>query len=340
MAEFGILVKSYANDLEYTRRLMVSIDRHNADAVPVHIVVPDPDRTLFEDFENSLVTVLGEDHFSTHLTKTPAAGFAPGYINQEIIKLCFWEAGYVENYLCLDSDAEFIRDFHVSDFMFDSETPFTFLTEDSELIVEPEYYTSHWQPRAAKLAQIKDAIGVTDRRLLTVHGHAVFSAKVLRSFRDNFLQPRGWNYLDAVSMSPYEPTWYNMWLQHDHTIPIHAREPIIKTFHNATQHLEYVLRGVTKDDVARGYVAVVVNSNYSRSDGVVSFDDSPHLALASYVTTRDLLKAMRFRTYQYLVGERGPLKKARVILGRTARRSEFSARKDRSDSDRTSRVAS
>jgi hypothetical protein len=320
MAEFGILVKSYANDLEYVRRLMVSIERHNVDGVAIYLVVPDSDLALFEEFSSTHVTVLPEERFKAHLTDSPAAGFAPGYINQEIVKLCFWESGYVDNYLCLDSDAEFIRDFHISDFMVDSETPYTFLSEDSELLVEPEYYANTWQFRAKKLEEIKQAIGVTDPRLLTVHGHAVFSAKVLRSFKENFLDPRGWDYLDAVSLSPYEPTWYSMWLQHDRTIPIHAREPIIKTFHNATQHLEYVLRGVTMDDVARGYVAVVVNSNYSRGDGVLSLNDSPHMALASYVTTRDLIKAMRFRSYQYVVVERGPFRKARVLAGKAALR--------------------
>jgi hypothetical protein len=320
MAEFGILVKSYANDFEYVRRLMVSIECHNVDGVAIYIVVPDSDLALFDEFSSTHVTVLPEEMFGAHLTDLPAAGFAPGYINQEIVKLCFWESGYVDNYLCLDSDAEFIRDFHIHDFMFDSETPYTFLSEDSELLVEPEYYANSWQYRATKLEEIKQAIGVTDPRLLTVHGHAVFSAKVLRSFKENFLDPRGWDYLDAVSLSPYEPTWYSMWLQHDRTIPIHAREPIIKTFHNATQHLEYVLRGVTMDDVARGYVAVVVNSNFSRGDGVLSLNDSPHMALASYVTTRDLIKAMRFRTYQYVVVERGPLKKARILAGKAALR--------------------
>ena len=53
-------------------------------------------------------------------------------------------------------------------------------------------------------------------------------------------------------IAPYEPTWYTMWLQHDRTIPIVMREPVIKTFHNEMQHLDYVLRGLGPDDVARG----------------------------------------------------------------------------------------
>jgi len=169
--------------------------------------------------------------------------------------------------------------------------PYTFLSEDAELISEPEYYQSQWQYRESRLMAIKDEIGVTERRLLTVHGHAVFSAAVLRSFRDNFLVPRGWDYIDALSFSPYEPTWYNMWLQHDHTIPTVMREPIFKTFHNASQHLEYLLHEVTKEEMARGYVGIIVNSNYSRGGGVVSVDDPRAQTLATYVGFGDLARA-------------------------------------------------
>ena len=292
MTNFGILVKSHAPDHPYVARLVHSVQRHNITAIPVYIIVPDADLPVFEEFAGAEITVLGESTLGQHLVSESLAGFSAGYINQEIIKLSFWETGLAENFLCLDSDAEFIRDFTVDDFMFDENTPYTFLTEDAELISEPEYFSESWKGRAEKLRRIKHEIGIADSRLLTVHGHAVFSSEVLRSFKHDFLGPRGWQYRDAVALSPYEPTWYNMWLQRNHTIPIHAREPNIKTFHNATQHLAYVLQGLTPEDAARGYVAVVVNSNYSRGNGVISLDEPTHLAVASYLTTREILKAL------------------------------------------------
>ena len=295
MTNFGILVKSYAPDHHYVARLVRSLHQHNINSIPIFIIVPDSELPLFAEFEGAEIAVLGESVLAEHLVTEPLAGFSPGYINQEIIKLSFWETGLADNYLCLDSDAEFVRDFTFSDFMFDENTPYTFLTEDAELIAEPEYFANSWQGRANKLRLIKEAVGVAGPRLLTVHGHAVFSSAVLKSFKKNFLQPRGWLYRDAVELSPYEPTWYNMWLQRDHTIPIHVREPNIKTFHNATQHLAYVLRGVTPNDVARGFVAVVVNSNYSRGNGVISLDEPLHLALASYLPTSEILKAICYR---------------------------------------------
>lgn len=304
MTRFAILIKSHAADREYVTRLVASLRRHNVDAIPVFVIVPESDLTLFVEFSDEVISVLGESVLSEHLVSQPLAGFSAGYVNQEVIKLSFWETGLADNYLCLDSDAEFVRDFTFEDFMFDEGTPYTFLTEDAELISEPEYFSESWKGRAEKLRRIKQEIGVDDPRLLTVHGHAVFSSKVLRSFKQHFLAPRGWVYRDAIAFSPYEPTWYSMWLQHDRTIPIHVREPNIKTFHNATQHLAYVLRGVTSADLARGYVAVVVNSNYSRGDGVVTFGEAPHLALASYASAKELLLAMWFRIRSRLTPRR------------------------------------
>ena len=118
----------------------------------------------------------------------------------------------------------------------------------------------------------------------TCHGHQIFSAKVLRSFKTEFLDPQGWSYADALEASPYEFTWYNMWLQKCQAIEIHQREPLVKVFHNESQHLEYVMRGITTADIARGYVALVINSNYSRDLGLISADASKPELLGTYLS--------------------------------------------------------
>ena len=292
---FGILVKSHAPDRDYAERLLASIAAHNVDHIPVFLVVPENDMPTFTPMATTGVDVLSEARFQEHLTGQSVAGFSPGYINQEIVKLCFWEAGLVDNYLCVDSDAEFIRDFHLGDFMADEATPFTFLTADAELIAEPAYFEEHWSTRAKRLETIRAAIGLETDRILTVHGHAVFSAVVLRGFVERFLTPRGWDYVDALALAPLEPTWYSLWLQHDRTIPIVTREPVIKTFHNPSQYLDYVVRGIGRDEVARGYVGIVLNSNYSRGDGLIDLSDETSAAVARYVPGPTILTALGHR---------------------------------------------
>jgi len=318
MAELALLVKSYHGDFEYAERLLQSINAHNVDALPVYIVVPEKDLQQFNVFASDTTKILSESLFENHLVHEETAGFRPGYINQEIIKLAFWELDVCENYFCVDSDAEFIRDFDRTDFMAQPGIPFTFLTEDRELVVEPDYYQSTWVNRMKSLEKIRESIGYTGPWLFTVHGHAVFSARVLQSFVTDFLEPRGWDYKDALAISPYEPTWYNTWLLHTSAIEIFPREPIVKTFHNAQQHLEYQLRGIRKEDAARGFLAVVVNSNFSRGHGVMDAENSLKDTLAAYVSLPQLLRAVGFKLKRDVIIRRTPLRKLRVWFGAVA----------------------
>jgi hypothetical protein len=312
MAEIALLIKSYEDDFEYADRLIRSINAHNVDSLPTYIVVPEIDIQHFNIFSSDTIHILSEDLFGSHLVHQETAGFRPGYINQEIIKLAFWELDLCDNYFCVDSDAVFIRDFNRTDFMAQPGIPFTFLTEDRGLVVEPDYYQSSWVNRVKSMEKIREAIGYTGQWLFTVHGHAVFSVKVLKSFVTDFLEPRGWDYKDALAISPYEPTWYNTWLLHTRAIDIFPREPVVKTFHYSIQHLSYVLQGVGAQDLARGYIAVVVNSNYSRGNGLLSSDTPPKQLLASYVGFSDLARAFLRKLRINSIDDRDEIRRLRV----------------------------
>jgi hypothetical protein len=290
-----MLLKSYGPDFDHASRLVASFTEHNVEALPLFVVVPDEDRSRFAGLAGPNVEVLSETLLGEHLVDQPVGGMRPGYINQEIVKLAFWELGLVQNYFCVDSDAVFVRDFGSKDFMADADTPFTVLVEDNELKVEPKYFEQHWVGRERSLRRIQELVGLQDRRLLTCHGHQVFSADVLRSLKDDFMSPRGWDYRDLLAEAPYEFSWYNFWLQKSQVIPIVAREPLVKTFHHEGQQLEYALRGVTEEDLARGYVGVVINSNYANSWSASAVGEPPEETLARYVEYPVLAKALALK---------------------------------------------
>ncbi len=290
MHSFAMLLKSYRDDREYAERLVASFRHFNTDQVQLYVVVPPEDVDSFLTVSGVDVTVLSEEVLVEHLVTASVSGMRPGYINQEIVKLAFWELGLAANYFCVDSDAVFIRPFGVADFMRDADTPYSVLVEDNELKVEPRYHREHWIGREQSLRHIQNAVGLDDPIVRTCHGHTTLSATVLQSFVEDFLAPRGWDYRDALAVAPYEFSWYNMWLQAAHPIPIHQREPLVKVFHNEDQHLEYILRGVTVEDVARGYVALVINSNYSRDLGLINPDATKPEALSPYLSYSEVAR--------------------------------------------------
>ena len=274
MHKIAILLVTYIGDLEYVERLIQSYKKYNTEKIPLYIVAPSSDKNAFEKFEYDDIKLLTYEAVTNNLVHDNSVrGIRSGYINQEIIKLAFWEKGFCENYFCIDSDGEFIRDFYVSDFMYDDDTPFTILVEDNELKVEPEYYNKYWIGREKLIRTIQKEVGLVDSRMLTCHGFAILSRKVLESLYKKYMLPKNLTYRDLLCIAPYEYSWYNMWLQKDKTIPIEFREPIIKIFHHRNHHLEYLQKGITLQDISRGYIGVVVNSNYSRGYGVISYED-------------------------------------------------------------------
>lgn len=282
MHKLAILVVTYIKDLEYVERLIKSYKNYNADKIPLYLVVPESDLKAFEKFADDDIEILTLESISNDLVHDRSVfGFRPGYVNQQIIKLAFWEKGLCENYFCMDSDGEFIRNFFISDFMYDDDTPFTILVEDNELAVEPEYYRDYWREREKLIRLIQQEVGLVDKRMLTCHGFAILSSKVLESLHDNYLLPNNLTYRDLLSKAPYEFSWYNMWLQKDKTIPIEFREHIVKYFHHKNHHLEYLQRGVTLQDIARGYIGIVINSNFSRKYGVVSYESGDMYELSA-----------------------------------------------------------
>jgi hypothetical protein len=295
MHKFAILLKTYIGDIEYAHRLIESYKEHNKDKIPLYIVAPKSDVECFEQFVGENIELYSDQDITDELAIEPVRGIRPGYINQEIIKLAFWEKRLCENYLCVDSDGVFIRDFYVSDFMYDQDTPYTILVEDNELMVEPEYYETYWQGRYKLIQHIQNLIGLKDKRILTNHAFSIFSAKVLESFKVKYLTAKGQTYIDILAEAPYEFSWYNIWLQYDNTIDIHVREPLFKFFHHKNQHIEYMLRGIKTSDLARGYIGVNVNSNYSRDFGVISFEENRCKTLAQYFSNRDVVNILLYK---------------------------------------------
>jgi len=283
-ATIGILIKSYSGDYELFVRLVTSIEDSNTESLPVWIVVPDSDLELFSVHESLNCSVLPESILDKYLVAYEVSGIRPGYINQEIVKMAFWELGLAENYFAIDSDAVVLRPFGTADFLNPDGIPYTVLVEDRDLLVDPEYYQQHWIGREKSLRHIQREIELDDPRLLTCHGHQIMSAMVWRSFKENFMAPRELSYADVLAIEPYEFSWYNFWLQKSSAIDIHVREPLVKVIHNRGQHEEMLLRGITSEDYARGYLALVVNSNF----GTNAPQASRFVGLAGYLSVKDL----------------------------------------------------
>ena len=138
-----------------------------------------------------------------------------------------------------------------------------------------------------KIEKIAEILDFEAKPVLTCHGFQIMSQKVFMDFEVNFMSKHGYKFRDLLCISPYEFSWYNLWLQKSKIIDLHIREPYFKIFHHQGQHRAYVDQGITKKDIANGYLGLVINSNYSRDFGVVEYDQIEKYEVPVRVLVKD-----------------------------------------------------
>ena len=136
MSPIVLYCKSYRKDFLRLKKLLQSITQYNADGITFYISTP-------EDQKQEMLDVLGgaggyqwvsdesivasNPRVSTGIEKTRSGG-----LSQQTIKSEFWRLGLAENYVCLDSDCIFIKDFYASDFMAGDGNPYTVIYQNKE----------------------------------------------------------------------------------------------------------------------------------------------------------------------------------------------------------------
>ncbi len=128
MKDIVLYCKSYHRDVLRAARLAESIRRHNSSKLPFYLSCPSIDLSLFRNLLGSDDVIFISDEeivdANTSIDKKVLAAL-PGTLSQQIVKSEFWRLGICENYLCLDSDSYFVRDFREADFLETSGTPYT-----------------------------------------------------------------------------------------------------------------------------------------------------------------------------------------------------------------------
>ena len=267
---FALVVKSYFNDLNRVERLLKSIRQHNLDKLVLYIIVPTEDLVSFRnklgfDAINYLsdIDILNLTMSCSKSTKIEL----PPVIMQQVVKTEFWRLRLAENYLIIDSDSYFIKDFSIKDFMFDNNTPYTIMNEGRHQL--------DWASRSGNIRFIQDYHELRERAL-SLFGRTgphfdfaptpmLCSSKVCEAMYEKVAKPKGESFYDQIVRFPCETQWYGEFLLHDQTIPIIPREPLFKVWGFEDQWKEGISIGETNDVLAKNYLGVIDQSYWSRS---------------------------------------------------------------------------
>lgn len=267
MLNFVLYCCTFRKDLLRTVKLTQSIQKHNKSRIPFYISVPHDDVELFREYLKGYEAIVFDER--DIFKANPKLDIQKLYeirggLRQQVIKSEFWRLGISENYLVLDSDCIFIRDFDESDFIFSGDVPYSVIHEGRDVLQATERFGPKKirQHFLADREPIKAALG---RKGVTYDfGYAPFlwSRKVWESLDQKYLTSNNMNFLDAVLLCGSEFTWYGESLINFRAIPIYPREQLFMHYHYEHQLWADQILGYKEKLLAHDYLGVVYQSNW------------------------------------------------------------------------------
>jgi len=290
---------SYSKDLKRVERLLHSLERHNIDKLDVYISVPEKDISLFKDLLSShRFTLINEKdilHTNPKINQDKLYS-QRGWIQQQVIKSEFWRLNVSENYLVLDSDCVFIKDFSLSDFIAKDQIPYSIVHEGRDVLQA----TQRFGPNNARQGFLKDRQPIKEIMqrsgpVIYDFGYAPFlwSRKVWAALDQYHLSPNNISLLEAILSCDSEFTWYGESLIKFQAIPIYPREQLFKHYHYEHQFWQDQAMGYKEDILKYDYLGIVYQSNWQTwEDFGASNKSMPSRVLRSI---KRLLKLLRFK---------------------------------------------
>lgn len=260
MNKIVLYTKTYRNDLDRVKHLTQSIKTYNKDNIPFYISLPKEDVELFQNnIDTDYVNFIYDEDICNISTQN--------WHNQQIVKSSFWRLGLCENYVMIDSDSYFIKDFYITDFLYNDTTPYTIMHEQKDLF--------DWSSRYSHLLGFNPKEGfVKDRSLImNTFGRkgryydfgpspTIWSSKVWKGLDDLLIQ-QNLTFVDLIKSVPSEFSWYGEFLLTNKIIDILPIEPLFKVFHYGQQHSYYKNLGYTEEHFSQNYLGIVLQSNFT-----------------------------------------------------------------------------
>jgi len=271
LKDIVLYCKSYRQDFLRLKRLLISIDQYNADQIPFYISTPKADREL-------LITALGNEGYQwiadeEIVAANPKADFQkhltmPGVLSQQIIKSEFWRLKFSENYLCLDSDSIFIKDFVKADFLTTEGFPYTVLHQNKEFF---QMATNRGHLRVesqlrVEAERVQNLFSRVGPLFYCAPAPFIWSSKVWESLEREYLAPRNISIWEFIAPQYPETLIYGEALLKYKAIPLIAIEPLFRTYHYDWQY--YLMRrlGETEQTLKQNYLGVIYQSAWEKRD--------------------------------------------------------------------------
>ena len=270
MKELVLYCKSYKRDFLRLKRLLASIQKYNSDSIPFYISTP-------QDQFEELRSILGLDgyHWISDESIVAANPRAPigvektrsGSLAQQAIKSEFWRLGITENYVCLDSDCIFIKNFGFGDFLAQDGNPYTVIYQNKE------FFQLAINRKHERVVENLHLEGDTVKGLFGRKGPNyycpcppfIWSAKVWRSLDEKVLLPQGLTFWDISTDQHPETLLYLEALLNFQAIPLKPIEQLFRIYYYDWQFFLLRRTGESEEKLKKNYLGIIYQSNWDSS---------------------------------------------------------------------------
>ena len=270
MKSLVLYCKSYRTDLRRVRRLAETLCRNNKEGLPFYVSAPKADIALFQEHLCDLdLQLLTDEEIIAASPRIRSAQIdqLPGRTSQQVVKSEFWRLGISDAYVCLDSDAIFIRPFGRSDFLAPDGTPYSMMDEGHDLLDDALRHRRERIVEAfnAEADLVQGLFGRQGKRYSFGPFPLVWHRAVWESLDEQYLIPRAMNFADAIVAAPIESRWYGEALLAYQAIPLIPCQALFKVYHYAWQFDRDSSARVDFEKLAKLYSGVIYQSAWERN---------------------------------------------------------------------------
>jgi hypothetical protein len=294
LKDIVLYCKSYRKDFLRLKRLLQSVSVFNVDQIPFYISTPNADREL-------LIEVIGREGYhwvadesviqaNLNLKKGIEENKS-GSLTQQIIKSEFWRLGLCENYVCLDSDCIFIKDFFKADFLAPDGNPYTVIYQNKEYFqfaIDRGFSKAPLQ-LIAEGNRVKQLFGRQGPNYYCPCPPFIWSTKVWKSLEQSYLKPKEITFWDLCTPNHPETLLYLEALLNFQAIPLHPIEQLFRVYYYDWHYFLLRRIGETPAKIKEHYLGVIYQSSWD-----LSLD---YGASQKSIFSRALKKVKRFGRY-------------------------------------------
>jgi hypothetical protein len=294
LKDIVLYCKSYRKDFLRLKRLLQSVSAFNVDQIPFYISTPNADRELLIELigGEGYQWVADESIIQANLNlKKGIEENKSGSLTQQIIKSEFWRLGLCENYVCLDSDCIFIKDFFKDDFLAPDGNPYTVIYQNKEYFqfaIDRGFSKAPLQ-LIAEGNQVKQLFGRQGPNYYCPCPPFIWSTKVWKSLEQSYLKPKEMTFWDLCTPDHPETLLYLEALLNFQAIPLHPIEQLFRVYYYDWHYFLLRRIGETPAKIKEHYLGVIYQSSWD-----LSLD---YGASQKSIFSRALKKVKRFGRY-------------------------------------------